>query len=69
MYYSAKVNIITVDNKGREKKQVEEYLVNAVSVTDAETKVHEQFKAASANTTIDFEVKSVSQTRIIEVLN
>lgn len=65
MYYSAKVNIITVDSKGREKKQVEEYLVNAVSVTDAETKVHEQFK----NTSIDFEVKSVSQTRIIEVLN
>ena len=65
MNYSAKVNIITVDNKGREKKQVEEYLVNAVSVTDAETKVHEQFK----NTTIDFEVKAVSQTRIIEVLN
>ena len=65
MYYSAIVNIITVDNKGREKKQVEEYLVNAVSVTDAETKVHEQFK----NTTIDFEVKAVSQTRIIEVLN
>ena len=65
MYYSAKVNIITVDSKGREKKNVEEYLVNAVSVTDAETKVHEQFK----NTTIDFEVKSVSQTRIIEVLN
>jgi hypothetical protein len=64
MYYSAKVNIITVDNKGREKKQVEEYLVNAVSVTDAETKVHEQFK----NTTIDFEVKSVSQTKIIEIL-
>jgi len=65
MYYSAKVNIINVDSKGREKKQVEEYLVNAVSVTDAETKVHEQFK----NTTIDFEVKSVSQTRIIEILN
>jgi hypothetical protein len=65
MYYSAKVNIITVDSKGREKKQVEEYLVNAVSVTDAETKVHEQFK----NTTIDFEVKSVSQTKIVEILN
>ena len=65
MYYSAKVNIITVDSKGREKKQVEEYLVNAVSVTDAETKVHEQFK----NTSIDFEVKSVAQTKIIEILN
>lgn len=65
MYYKAIVTIKTMDQKGREKKQNEEYLVSAVSVTDAEVKVHNQFK----NTTVDFEVKSVSQTRIIEVLN
>lgn len=65
MYYKAIVTITTMDQKGREKKQNEEYLVNAVSVTDAEVKVHKQF----TNTTVDFEVKSVSQTRIIDVLN
>ena len=65
MYYKAIVTITTLDQKGREKKQSEEYLVNAVSVTDAEVKVHGQFK----NTSVDFEVKSVSQTRIIDVLN
>lgn len=65
MYYKAIVTIVTVDQKGREKKQNEEYLVNAVSVTDAEVKVHKLFE----NTSVDFNVKSVSQTKILEVLN
>jgi len=43
-YYKAKVKVITQDDKGRQKKATEEYLVHAVSVTDAETKVHEEFK-------------------------
>ena len=38
-YYKAKVKVITQDDKGRQKKNVEEYLVHAVSVTDAETEV------------------------------
>lgn len=65
MYYKAIVQIVTVDSKGHEKKQSEEYLVKAVSVTDAEAKVHGLF----TNTSIDFNVKSVSQTKIIDVLN
>lgn len=64
MYYRAIVQIVTVDNKGHEKKHSEEYLVKAVSVTDAEVKVNELFK----NTSIDFNVKSVSQTKIVDVL-
>lgn len=65
MYYKAIVQIVTTDSKGNEKKQSEEYLVKAVSVTDAETKVHALF----TNTSIDFNVKSVSQTKIVDVLN
>jgi|TARA_Y100000389_G_scaffold199643_1_gene238429 hypothetical protein len=63
-YYKAKVKVITQDDKGRQKKNVEEYLVNAVSVTDAETKVHEEFK----NDSVEFEVTSVLETRIIKVI-
>ena len=64
-YYKAKVKVITQDDKGRQKKNVEEYLVNAVSVTDAETKVHEEFK----NDSVEFEVTSVLETRIIKVID
>mgnify|MGYP001051310571 CR=1 FL=1 len=63
-YYKAKVKVITQDDKGRQKKNVEEYLVNAVSVTDAETKVHEEFK----NDSVEFEVASVIETKILKVI-
>jgi len=63
-YYKAKVKVITQDDKGRQKKNVEEYLVHAVSVTDDETKVHEEFK----NDSVEFEVTSVLETRIIKVI-
>ena len=64
-YYKAKVKVITQDDKGRQKKNIEQYLVNAVSVTDAETKVHEEFK----NDSVEFEVTSVLETRIIKVIS
>ena len=38
-YYIAKVKVNHVDDKGRVKKLTEQYVVNAVSVTAAETKV------------------------------
>jgi len=43
-YYIAKVKVVTTDDKGRQKKMQEQYCVHAVSVTDAEAKVHEEFK-------------------------
>ena len=64
-YYKAKVKVITQDDKGRQKKTTEEQLVHAVSVTDAETKVHEEFK----NDSVEFEVTSVLETRIIKVIS
>jgi hypothetical protein len=64
-YYITKVKIITTDDKGRQKKSVEQYLVKAVSVTDAETKIHEEFK----NDSIDFEVTAVVEIKIVKVIN
>ena len=66
-YYTAKVQLIdTVDTpKGpKEKRTTETYLVEALSVTEAEAKVVEEFKGY----TFDFEVKWVSASRIIKII-
>jgi hypothetical protein len=63
MYYTATVKMEFETDKGQVKKKTETYLVNAESVTDAEAIVHDKFKDYPQ----DFEVKSVSQSRIIDV--
>jgi Zn-dependent metalloprotease len=63
-YYVAKVKVVVSDTNGKQKKNVEQYLVNGVSVTDVEAKIHEEFKGS----VVDFEVSSVSETKIIKVV-
>lgn len=66
-YYTAKVQLTDeVDTpKGPKiKKTTETYLVEAMSVTEAEAKVIEDFKGYS----FDFEVKSVTASKIIKIL-
>jgi hypothetical protein len=63
MYYTARVQMEFENDKGSVKKKTETYLIKAESVTHAETIVHEKFK----DYTFDFEVKSVTQSRIIDV--
>ena len=63
MYYTANVSLHFEDAKGHVKKKTETYLVKAESVTDAEAIVNEKFK----DYTQEFEVKSVSQSRIVDV--
>jgi hypothetical protein len=63
----AKVQLVdTIDTpKGtKEKRVTETYLVEALSVTEAEAKVIEDFKGY----TMDFEVKSVSASKIIKII-
>lgn len=64
-YYIAKVKVVMTDDKGRQKKNIEQYCVHAVSVTDAETKVHVEFENAG----VEFEVSSVIETKILKVIN
>ena len=64
-YYIAKVKVVMTDDKGRQKKVTEQYCVNAVSVTDAEAKVHEEFK----NDGLEFEVTSVLEKKLIKVID
>lgn len=64
-FYTAKVEFeIETGKQSKSKKVKETYLVEAVSVTDAETIVHKKF----GSDPIPFEVKSVTASNIIEVL-
>lgn len=68
MYYSAKVQLIdseTLPNgKNREKKWIENYLVEAISVGDAEVIIHEEFKGSI----VDWRITGVMESAIIGVL-
>jgi len=65
MFYNAKLKVSIEDDKGRIRKQTWVYLVDAVSITDAEAIVTERMK----DSMFDWEVKSVSETNFIEVLS
>ena len=62
-YYSAKVSL-TVDSGNKLKKITEMYLVDAESVTHAEAMVTKDFEGSG----VDFEVKAVSNSKIIKVI-
>ena len=67
MYYLGRVEFITiVDTKGggtKEKKTRHQYLVDAMSCTEAESKIVENLK----DSVDDYEIKGVQQSKIIEV--
>lgn len=65
MFYIVKVKVKVEDDKGKLKTHTEQYLVDAVSVTDAEATV---VKSEFSNVTFDFEVASVNQTKIVKVV-
>ena len=63
-FYKCRVAFeVTFDN-GKVKNQNREYIVSAVSVTDAEVKLHTALK----NSVEPFEVKTVSETKIVDVI-
>jgi predicted RNA-binding protein Jag len=64
MYYIAKVKCRTENDNGKIQKVTEQYLVKAVSVTDVEAYVTEKY----AGSTIDWELTSVAETKILEVI-
>jgi hypothetical protein len=66
-YYTAKVQLIqeTESPKGtKERKVTETYLVEAMSVTEAEAKVIQEFRGYN----FDFEVKAVTASKIVKIL-
>jgi hypothetical protein len=65
-YFLTSVEIVDMSDKGKQTKMREQYLVDAVSVTDAEVKVTKMFEDEGMST--DFQVKSVKETKILQVI-
>jgi hypothetical protein len=64
-YYSVTVAVEVEDAKGKIKKQREQYLVDALSVTEAEAKLVQKFTDEAVQ--LEYEVVKVSDTKILEV--
>jgi len=63
MFYTAKVKVQV--NEGKKVKwSTETFLVDAVSVTDAEVKLHQEYEGFPD----EWEIKSVSQSPVIKVI-
>ena len=65
-YFQVNVSIVDINEKGKQTKVTEQYLVDAVSVTDAEVKITKMYENEGGS--IDFQVKSVKETKIIQVI-
>jgi hypothetical protein len=64
-YFNVKVQF-TVEVNGKLKKQSVNYLVDAMSVTEAEAKTVEYLTAQGEN---EFEVKAASESKIVQVIS
>jgi hypothetical protein len=64
-FYSVLVAVEVEDAKGKIKKNKENYLVDALSCTEAEAKLVQKFVTEGVN--LEYEVVKVSETRILEV--
>jgi hypothetical protein len=65
-YFQATVVLVDINEKGKQSKITEQYLVDAMSVTEAEAKVTKLY--ADEGSRIDFQVKSVKETKILQVI-
>lgn len=63
-FYLVKVKVEFETDAGKMKTGTESYLVSAVSVTDAEAKINDEFSTYPH----EWEVKSAASTRIIKVI-
>jgi hypothetical protein len=64
-FYLTKVQFEISNENGKVKKQTRQYIVNAVSVTDAEVQVNKYLR----NSTEPFEVKTISESKILDYIN
>ena len=64
-FYLTKIQFEISHENGKVKKQSRSYMVNAVSVTDAEVQVKKYL-----STCVDpFEVKTISESKIVDFIN
>jgi len=63
-WFECKVKYVKVDEDGRERKVSENYLVDAVSFTDAETRI---IKEMESNVRGEFTVENIKKSNIVEI--
>lgn len=66
MYYEAKVKCLKTGQDGFEKKVTDIYLLDAVSYTDAETRIYEIMKETTRS---EFIIVSIKKSNITEVIS
>ncbi len=64
-YYAVTVAVEVEDAKGKIKKNKEQYLVDALSVTEAEAKIVKKFTDDAVQ--LEYEVIKVIETKIVDV--
>jgi hypothetical protein len=64
-YYIVKVEFQSIDDKGKTKKQKLDYLVDAVSVTEAEAKITRWLVERNER---NFEIKAAITSPIVDVI-
>jgi hypothetical protein len=64
-YYIVKVEFQSIDDKGKTKKQKLDYLVDAVSVTEAEAKITRWLIERNER---NFEIKAAITSPIVDVI-
>lgn len=65
-YFEVKVKHIKIDQGGYERKVTDNFLFDAVSFTDAESRVFEQMKEITSG---DFQVKNIKPSNITEIID
>ena len=64
-YYLSRIKFATDGPRGGVKRNSEQYLINAVSITHAETLINQEFSDAI----VEFEVAGISQSRIVKIID
>jgi hypothetical protein len=66
-YFEVSVElVISIQKNGKDKKQKEVYLVDAMSVTEAEKRVIEDFNNSGVQ--LDYKVVSARESKVIRVI-
>ena len=63
-WFECKVKYVKIDDDGRERKVSEVYLVDAVSFTDAETRIIQQMETMVRG---EFMVDNIKKSNIVEI--
>jgi hypothetical protein len=67
--YVVTVLMVSENDKGKTVTSKEDWLINAVSVTDAETKANKEISKMTVNDrTFEYRVKDVKESRIVKVI-